>query len=152
MKIHNCVLNQQLWTFIHNCWLWILKNPLLLISNCDMIQNTQYTIKSTIVDQIYNCGFALLTPYWFSLRWKPWFLYRGQYKSPIEIFDCYKCNNPIFLHGFITYSRDKFYQRFKFRTKWGFSEKYACETQMITIPDTLSLSHFFLVSAGCVTW
>ena len=25
-----------------------------------------------------------------------------------------------------------------FYTKWGYSEKYACETQMITIPDTLS--------------
>ena len=46
----------------------------------------------------------------------------------------------IFLHDFATYSTHKpnFDQRFKFYTKWGYSEKYACETQMITIADTLS--------------
>ena len=57
----------------------------------------------------------------------------------------------IFLNDFTTYSRDKhkFDQEFKFYTKWGFSEKYACDTQMITIHDILSYWKTLYQAEGC---
>ena len=86
-------------------------------------------------------------------KWAPkWTIFnpvKGLDIREIYIYNCYVCFRDSARGGInhilkicINLTKDS-----SFYTNWGNSEKYACETQMITIPDTLLWAQYEAVSA-----